>query len=215
VPRAVGVALAGALAFALAGCELLGLGATGVPVRPAIIIVRGFEAPEGVVVLDPSFGFSLHRGAPGVPRTERAAAVARAASFAVDDAIVQSLRAAGLDAAIASEAAPNPDAVTVRGVFTAIDQGRRRSVGRVGPGEGASRVVADARLDGPGGRQWLAFHADSDRIEAQEGSSPTVQVKGTRLAVADANRDGKRVGQAIGQAIIDFARRSGWLQPGP
>ena len=66
------------LALALAGCaevETAGLA------RPNLIIVREFAASEGVVTLDPSFGFSLYRGAAGVPPRQRAASVGLSATL--------------------------------------------------------------------------------------------------------------------------------------
>lgn len=45
------------------------------PERPDQIIVRRFATPSHVVTLDPSLGFSLERGKPGVPRARRAASI--------------------------------------------------------------------------------------------------------------------------------------------
>ena len=179
-------------------------------------MVRSFVAPARAVVLDPSFGFSLRRGQPGVPRAERAAGVSRAAAFALGDGIVQTLRAAGLDARsiLPADGAPPEDAVVVGGVFDKIDQGRRRHVGRIRPGEGESRVIADARIEAPGGRVLLTIHADSDQIAGEGGSGDTTQVRGVRVTIADANRDAGRVGREIGRQIVDFARRSNWLAAG-
>jgi Domain of unknown function (DUF4410) len=161
-------------------------------------------------VLDPSFGFSLRRGSPGVPHAERAAAVGRAAAFALGEALTRTLRTAGLDAAstLDSTSAPPAGAVVVSGAFDRIDQGRRRRVGRVGEGAGESRVVAEARVTAPDGRVLLAIRADSERIP---GEGATTEVRGVRVRIADANRDAGRVGRAIGRRIVDFARRSGWL----
>ena len=214
--RVLRAAFSGALMLALAACAELGLGmhgATGVPEKPEQLVVRSFVAPERAIVLDPSFGFSLRRGQPGVPRAERAAGVSRAAAFALGEGVVETLRAAGLDARSTLQAggAPPEDAVVVGGVFDKIDQGRRRHVGRVGPGEGQSRVVADARIEAPGGGILLTVHAHSDHIADEGGSGDTARVRGVRVTIADANRDAGRVGREIGRQIVDFARRSNWL----
>src|SRR2546428_7152414 len=153
------------LALALAGCaevETTGLA------RPNLIIVREFAASEGVVALDPSFGFSLYRGAAGVPPRQRAASVGRAATFNLADTVVEQLRRLGYDAVRADAASPQPGgrALVVTGAFRQINEGHRRHVGRedasgAGAGEadyqsagGALEPRATARLQsGPGGTQ--------------------------------------------------------------
>src|SRR6266852_7725900 len=97
--------------------------------HPNPIIVREFTFSLGVVTLDPSFGFSLHRGASGVPPSQRAAGVARAAAFSLADAIAQQLIASGYDAIRSNTAGPEPGAraLVVSGAFRQIDEGRRRS----------------------------------------------------------------------------------------
>src|SRR2546428_4700665 len=125
------------LALALAGCaevETTGLA------RPNLIIVREFAASEGVVALDPSFGFSLYRGAAGVPPRQRAASVGRAATFNLADTVVEQLRRLGYDAVRADAASPQPGgrALVVTGAFRQINEGHRRHVGA----EDASVAVA-------------------------------------------------------------------------
>jgi hypothetical protein len=70
---------------------------TPAPVHPDLIIVRRFATPRRIVTLDPSLGFSLHRGQSGVPPARRAASVARATAFIVADTITQQLRDMGYD----------------------------------------------------------------------------------------------------------------------
>src|SRR5579864_4303821 len=62
----------------LAGCAPQRAGGL---THPNLIAVREFAFSTGVVTLDPSFGFSLYRGSPGVPPRQRAEAVGRAAGF--------------------------------------------------------------------------------------------------------------------------------------
>ena len=86
-------AAAAAMLFALlAACTAQQDGGGG---HPNLIIVREFSASTASVTLDPSFGFSLYRGSPGVPPSQRAASVSRAAAFSVADSIVQQLAALG------------------------------------------------------------------------------------------------------------------------
>ncbi len=117
---------------ALAGCLPQ---AAGPPAHPNPIIVREFAASPGVVTLDPSFGFSLNRGAPGVPPRQRAAGVGRAAAFSLADAITQQLITLGYDAIRSDTAVPEPGAraLIVSGAFRHIDEGRRRRVGAENP----------------------------------------------------------------------------------
>ena len=68
---------------------------TPVPVHRDLIIVRRFATPRRIVTLDPSLGFSLHRGRSGVPPPRRAASVARATAFIIADAVTQQLRDMG------------------------------------------------------------------------------------------------------------------------
>src|SRR5258708_6733077 len=124
--RSVLTAASAALfAVALAGCVPERAGS---PVHPNPIIVREFTFSLGVVTLDPSFGFSLYRGASGVPPSQRAAGVARATAFSLADAITTQLVASGYDAIRADTATPEPGAraLIVRGSFRNIDEGRRR-----------------------------------------------------------------------------------------
>src|SRR5437764_14193211 len=98
---------------------------TGGLAHPNVIIVREFAAPLGVVTLDPSFGFSLNRSQPGVPPRQRGGAVARAASFALADSIVERLRALGFDAVRSQTEQPEAGApaLIVTGAFRKVDEG--------------------------------------------------------------------------------------------
>src|SRR5439155_17547068 len=123
--------------FLIAGLALLvfsGLGLcaesldTSAPSHPDLIIVRRFAAPRRIVVLDPSLGFSLHRGRQGVPPADRAASIARATAFIVADTITQQLRDLGYDAVLSDEAGPETGgrALIISGVFRGINEGHRR-----------------------------------------------------------------------------------------
>src|SRR5712691_5892648 len=118
--RALLTAAAALLLVALAGCAL----ERGSAVHPNPIIVREFAVSPGVVTLDPSFGFSLYRGASGVPPRQRAAGVARAAAFNLADAITQQLSLLGYDAIRSDTVMPEPGArgLIVSGAFPHIDE---------------------------------------------------------------------------------------------
>ena len=217
--RALRAAFGGALLLALAGCAELGLGghhATGVPEKPEQLVVRSFAAPARAIVLDPSFGFSLRRGQPGVPRAERAAGVGRAAAFALGAGDCPDL--AGGGARRLRETGPR--ARRPRTPSSSAANSRRSTRGGAAVSAGSDRARARAgssptRASGaPGGRVLLTVHADSDQIAGEGGSGDTTKVRGVRVTIADANRYAARVGREIGRQIVDFARRADWLAAG-
>lgn len=194
-------------AIAVAG---LGLGACADQAEsqasghPNLIIVRDFAAPLGVVTLDPSFGFSLRRGEPGVPPVERGASVARAAVFNLADTVVEQLRANGYDAVRSNEAGPEPGgrALVVTGAFRSINEGYRRRVGAEG-----SNVAIDAAIDfqGQGGtsRRLMAFQLDS-RQAPREGT------EGVSARREPINAATARIGSYVARAVLEAARHNNW-----
>ena len=190
------------LALALAGCaevETAGLA------RPNLIIVREFAASEGVVTLDPSFGFSLYRGAAGVPPRQRAASVGRAATFNLADTVVEQLRRLGYNAVRADAASPQPGgrALVVTGAFRQINEGHRRHVGA----EDASVAVAgeiDYQSAGTAPRRLTTFSLDSRQVPRE----PIVSASAGRGS--DVNSAAVRVGHAVARAVVELARRNNW-----
>jgi len=190
------------LALALAGCadgETTGLA------RPNLIIVRDFTASEGVVTLDPSFGFSLYRGAAGVPPRQRAASVGRAAAFNLADTVVEQLRGLGYDAvrSDAASAQSGGRALVVTGVFRQINEGYRRRVGAED-----SSVVVDGEIDyqsaGAAPRRLSSFSLDSRQVPRE----PIVSASARRGS--DVNSAAVRVGHAVARAVVELARRNNW-----
>ena len=199
----VAAAVAAALVLVnLAGC----VPETGGPAaHPNPIIVREFTFSLGVVTLDPSFGFSLRRGAPGVPPRQRAASLARAAAFNLADAIAQQLSSLGYDAIRSDTAAPEPGAraLIVTGAFRQIDEGYRRLVGA----EHASLAVdvaIDYQAAGAPAQRIMAFPLDSLRVP-RDG---TIGVSARRAADVDAAA--ARLGAAIAGAATNLARLNNW-----
>ena len=172
--------------------------------HPNLIIVRDFEAPLGVVTLDPSFGFSLRRGEPGVSPTQRGASVARAAVFTLADTVVEQLRARGYDAVRSNDAGPEPGgrALIVTGAFRSINEGYRRRVGAEG-----SNVAIDAEIEyqGQGGaaRRLMAFQLDS-RQAPREGT------EGVAARREPINAAAARVGAYVARAVLELARHNNW-----
>ena len=177
----------------------------GAPAHPSPIIVREFTASSGVVTLDPSFGFSLNRGQPGVPSSQRASGVARAAAFNLADAIAQQLSLEGYDAVRSDTAAPEPGAraLIVTGRFRHIDEGQRRHVGAENPS-----IAVDAEIDFQAGtaapQRITDLHLDSRQIprDAIVGAS-------ARRGL-DVNLAAARVGGAIARYVGETARLNNW-----
>jgi len=194
-------AAAALLIVALAGC----VPQTASPAHPNPIIVREFAASPGVVTLDPSFGFSLYRGASGVPPSQRAAGVARAAAFNLADAIATQLGAAGYDAIRSDTAAPEPGAraLIISGAFRHIDEGRRRRVGAENP-----RIAIDAEIDyqveAAAPQRITELHLDSRQVP----QSAIVGVSARRGV--DVNLAASRVGGAIARYVGETARLNNW-----
>jgi hypothetical protein len=194
---------AASAALFLAG--LAGCAPQGAPAHPNPIIVREFAASPGVVTLDPSFGFSLYRGAPGVPPGQRAAGVARAAAFSLADAITTQLGQLGYDAIRSDTAEPEPGAraLIVSGTFRQIDEGRRRQVGAENPS-----IAVDAGIGyqtaGVAPQRIAELHLDSRQVprEAIVGVSARRGVDVTLAA--------SRVGGAIARYVSDTARLNNW-----
>jgi hypothetical protein len=189
--------------LALAGC------AQGLATGPKsdFIIVSDFNVAQGVVHLDPSFGFSLYRGEAGVPQQQRAASVGRAVAFLVADTITERLRARGYDAT--STTNPNPTgsgyrALLVTGSFRAIDEGQRRRVGNE-----HSAVIADVQISAElptGGTQPVqSFSVDSRSAPPVQGSS-AASARETGV-----NADAAKVGAEIARIVAEVARRNNWV----
>lgn len=170
--------------------------------HPNPIIVRDFTASAGVVTLDPSFGFSLYRGAPGVPARTRAASVARAAAFTLADAVASQIAGMGYDAVRSetAEAEPGGRALIVTGAFRQINEGHRRQ---------HASVAVDVEIGyqpGPGvpAQRLTAFPLDSRRIR-QDPLIAAAARQGSGV-----NAAASAVGHAIANYVGDLARANNW-----
>ena len=190
------------LLMAIGGCAER---ETAAPLHPNLIIVRDFAASAGVVTLDRSFGFSLQRGAPGVPPGQRAASLGRAAAFTLADTVVEQLRSFGYDAVRSNEGGPEPGgrALVVTGAFRNIDEGSRRSVGAEG-----SSVAADIEVDyltqGTRPQRLMSFQLDSRQVPRERIVSVAVG-RGDNVNAAAA-----RTGMALARTVAELARRNNW-----
>lgn len=199
---ALTAAAAALFLVALAGC--VPERAAG-PAHPNPIIVREFPAAPEIVTLDPSFGFSLYRGAPGVPPSQRAAGIARAAAFSLADAITQQLGRLGYDVIRSDTAAPEPGAraLIISGAFRHIDEGRRRHVGAENPSI-AVDVDIDYQAAAAAPQRITELHLDSRRI----AGGAIVQASARRGA--DVNLAASEVGGVIARYVSETARLNNW-----
>ena len=193
--------------FLIAGLALLffsGLGLcaespdTSAPSHPDLIIVRRFAAPRRIVVLDPSLGFSLHRGRQGVPPADRAASIARATAFIVADTTTQQLRDLGYDAVLSDEAGPETGgrALIISGVFRSINEGHRRHFAA----KDASVVVSveiDTQTHGEKPQRLKFFRLDSGQIPHESGRHREPGVNSAAMLVAT----------MIAHAVAELAHR--------
>ncbi len=164
---------------------------TGPSGHPNPIIVREFAVSNGVITLDPSFGFSLYRGSPGVPPRTRAASVGRAAAFSLADAISTQLGNLGYDAVRSDTAGAEPGgrALIVTGVFSQLNEGHRR--------QNAS-VAVDVEI----GYQASAG-ATPTRLTAFHNSAGARSGGGVNAAAT-------AVGRTIANYAADLARANSW-----
>jgi len=188
-------------ALSLAGCVPQGASPPIGAGHPTPIIVREFAFSPGNVTLDPSFGFSLYRGAPGVPPRQRAETVARGAAFTLADTVAQQLASQGYDAVRDAAAAPDPGgrALVVTGAFRRIYEGHRR--------QGAS-VAVDAEIDfqPAGGAPSRVASLSLDSRQLPEAGMIGVSARRGH----DVNLAATRVGAALARYVAELARRNNW-----
>ena len=171
------------------------------------IVVSDFAVPEGAVRLDPTMGFSLYRGDPGVPKAQRAASVGRAVSFLVTDTVVDRLRARGYDTV--STTNPNPSnsgyrALIVSGTLSTVDEGNRRHAGDEHSAV-IGQVNISAELPGGGTQRVQSFAVDS------RSAPPATANNGATSRETGVDADATRVGAEIARVVAEIARRNNWL----
>jgi hypothetical protein len=177
----------------------------GSPGHPNPIIIREFAVSPGVITLDPSFGFSLYRGSPGVPPRQRAAGLGRAVAFNLADALAQQLSSLGYDVVRSDTAAVEPGAraMIVSGTFRHINEGYRRRVGAENSSVGVD-IQIDYQPAGAHPQRLTAFPLDSRLVG--DGGLTGVSARTT----ADVKVAASRLGAAIARYVADTARLSKW-----
>lgn len=193
-------AIAAFLLAVLAGC-VPQRETTGPPDHPNLVIVREFAFSPGIIALDPSFGFSLYRGEPGVPARQRAEAVGRAAAFNLADRVAQQLSKSGYDAISSDSATPQPggQALIVSGAFRRIYEGHRRRNASI-----AVEVEVAYQSAGAAPQRLTTFDLNSRRLSRAPLADVSVQ-HGNNVNYAAA-----QVGTTIAGYVVDLARLNHW-----
>jgi hypothetical protein len=186
----------------LAGCATQPVDEAGLPsLHPSPIVVHELAFSPGVVTLDPTLGYSLSRGVPGVPPRQRADALGRAAAFNLADAMSRELRQYGYDVVGGDDGSPQPRerALIVSGDFRHIDEGRRHEGAGVAAG-----IAIDYVSGGAPPQRLISFDLDSRRLP-REGVLPAAGPHGE-----DVNYEATRLGAAIGQYVAELAQTEHW-----
>ena len=172
--------------------------AAAVPAHPDRILVDEFAFSSGIVTLDRSLGFSLHRGAQGVPPSQRADSVGRAAAFDLADTVTSELARLGYNVEHVETGSPPPDgrALVVRGAFRHIYEGHRHQ-------HAWASIAVEIDYQAPGGapRRLSAFDLDSRTLPR----GPAPGRHGT-----DVNYQATRLGTALGAYVAQVARANQW-----
>ncbi len=163
------------------------------------IVVYEFAFSPGIVTLDPTLGYSLARGAPGVSPQQRAEALGRAAAFNLADTMIRELKQRGYDV-VAGSGAPQPGERTlvVSGDFSRIYEGHRHAGAAIAVG-----VAIDYESSGAAPQRLTAFSLDSRRLPRED------RVR-AGLHGEDVNYEATRLGAVIGRYIADVARTEHW-----
>jgi hypothetical protein len=172
--------------------------------HPNAILIREFAFSPDIVTLDPSFGFSLHRGERGVPREQRASGLGRAVSFNLTDVMAEYLTGLGYDV-IRSEAGavePGMRALVVSGSFRRIDEGQRRRVGAENSG-----VVVDVAIHYQTAGQAPQLLASFQRDSRQTGGGVVGVAARQR---GDVRIAASQLGGELGRYVAEIARSQRW-----
>jgi hypothetical protein len=175
------------------------------PAHPDLIIVRQFATRGPIVARDPSLGFSLYRGAPGVPPARRAASVARATAFTLAETIAQQLRELGYDAVQSNETGPEPGgrALIVSGAFRSINEGHRRRFAAKDASVAAAAEI-EYQIEGAQPLRLMAIQLGSRQIQHEALLNAAAH---RELGV---NSAAIGLGVMIARAVAELAHRTNW-----
>ncbi len=203
MPSRLAAAWAGVLFLVfLAGC---GPQYEAQTAHPNPILIREFAVSPAIVTLDPSFGFSLHRGEQGVPRDQRAAGLGRAVAFNLTDGMAEYLTGLGYDVLRSESGSVEPGmrAIIVSGTFRRIDEGRRRRVGAENSGVTVD-VAIDYQVYGQTPQRLAALQLDSRQFAGSGLVGVTARQRG------DVKIEARQLGAELGRYVAQVARSQKW-----
>jgi hypothetical protein len=112
--------------------------------KPDKVLIHDFDVPPDVISLDDSPAARLHRRRAAAAAASSPEAVARQLQASFSKALVRELQQASVpaEAVAGADAPPPPHSLSVKGEFTAINQGNKTKRVLIGFGKGASDVQA-------------------------------------------------------------------------
>ncbi len=173
--------------------------------HPNPILIREFAFSPEIITLDPSFGFSLHRGEQGVPRSQRAAGLGRAVAFNLTDGMAEYLTGLGYDVLRSESGSVEPGmrAILVSGSFRRIDEGRRRRVGAENSGVTVDLAI-DYQVYGQAAQRLAAVQLNSRQFAGSGLVGVTARTRG------DVKIEARQLGAEIGRYVAQVARSQKW-----
>lgn len=217
------------LAFALGACgqtniqKMPGLFSSSGVTKPEVVVVSNFNFSAETVALDRGFAAQLRRRMGNVSQEEMRRQIASRVGREIVDAMVETLRAAGLQAREGNQESVVADQPTllVTGTVRRIDEGNRARRAVVGFGLGKTAVVSDVVVT----HNFRGTMKEAFVFVAEAGSAPRPGgTAGVARAVAGAatgaamdklspevEAGARRLGQAAARRIIAFATEQGWV----
>jgi hypothetical protein len=193
--------------------------------RPQRIVVYDFDTVSTQVLLDPSIGKEIARGA--TPITEVRRQVALAVADVVSRTLVEEILALGLPAERGAEApVPKQGALIVDGQLVRVDEGSRMKRATVGFGAGRSelRTQLQVYLIAARGRRLIADFETTTDESSSPGAGGAMAVTDREVNAAptdgahgladDVAVDAKRTGRKAARVLAELFSRQGWISTG-
>ena len=214
---------------------------TGTPIRraaanlprPDRVLVYDFAVTPQDVDLDRGIGPKIMRGTGSAAQTEEEIKVGKVVARVLSDSLVKELRGRGIDAHLASNAAPAGETTaSIRGRFLHIDQGDRTMRTVIGFGLGGSQVRTHIQVyQGAGDSARLVAEGETvTKSSLKPGMGPLVGVgaiagtAGTAAAVSGGTTlvsetflqtveaDARRTAKEIADRVSGYYKERGWIE---
>jgi len=214
---------------------------TGTPIRraaanlprPDRVLVYDFAVTPQDVALDRGIGPTVMRGLSSASQTEEEVKVGKVVARVLSDSLVKELRGRGIDAHLASNAAPAGETTaSIRGRFLHIDQGDRTMRTVIGFGLGGSQVRTHIQVyQGAGDSARLVAEGETvTKSSLKPGMDPLIGVgaiAGTAGAAAAVSggttlvsetflqtveADARRTAKEIADRVASYYKERGWIE---